>query len=135
MLKIALAVLALLMAALVLAACSPVRVLNALAESGASRMLTGIAYGGDPRQQLDLYIPANARGPFPVVLFFFGGSWNSGNRADYRFVGEALASRGIMVVIADYRLYPQVRYPEFLDDSALAAAWTIANAATHGGDS
>jgi acetyl esterase/lipase len=69
-----------------------------------------------------------------VVLFFFGGSWNSGARADYRFVGEALASRGVLAVIADYRLYPQVRYPEFLDDSAQAAAWTMANAAAHGGD-
>ncbi len=134
MLKISFAVLAILIAALLTAACSPIAVLNALAESNVSRVLTGIAYGSDPRQQLDLYTPANARRPFPVVLFFFGGSWNSGNRADYRFVGEALASRGIMVVIADYRLYPQVRYPEFLDDSALAAAWTVANVPAHGGD-
>lgn len=133
-LKILFSVLAVVIAALVVAACSPIAVLNAVAESNVSRVLSGIAYGGDPRQRLDLYVPAAGQGSFPVVLFFFGGSWNSGSRADYRFVGEALASRGIMVIIADYRLYPQVRYPDFLDDSALAAAWTIANVQTHGGD-
>ena len=134
MLKLTFAVLAALIAAMLVAACSPVTVLNALAESNASVSVTGIAYGTDPRQKLDIYVPAKQQGPFPVVLFFFGGSWNSGDRADYRFVGEALASRGILAVIADYRLYPQVRYPEFLDDSAHAAAWVLANAPAHGGD-
>ncbi len=134
MIKIILAIFALLLAALVLAGCSPVTVLNALAESDASRVLAGIAYGSDPRQKLDVYIPTKGHAPFPVVLFFYGGSWNGGSRTDYRFVGEALASRGILVVIADYRVYPQVRYPEFLDDSAAAAAWTLANLRAHGGD-
>jgi acetyl esterase/lipase len=62
-----------------------------------------------------------------VVVFFYGGSWNSGSRVDYRFVGEALASRGIVTVVADYRLYPQVRYPLFLRDGARAVAWTKAH--------
>ena len=126
--------LALLVTALVVAGCSPLGALNALAEPDASELDAGIAYGSDPRQRLDVYVPAKHGGPHPVVLFFFGGSWNSGARADYRFVGEALASRGVLVVIADYRLFPQVRYPEFLDDSARAAAWTLANATTRGGD-
>ena len=123
-----------LLATLVLAGCSPAGVLNALAEPDASRSVTGIAFGSDPRQQLDVYVPARQGGPYPVVLFFYGGSWNSGARADYRFVGEALASRGVLAIIADYRLYPQVRYPEFLDDGAQAAAWTIANVRSRGGD-
>ena len=129
--------LAVLATVLLVVACSPVTVLNVLAESDAVAV-TGIAYGSDPRQTLDLYTPAARNGrnePFPVVVFLFGGSWNDGSRADYRFVGEALAARGIMVVIPDYRLYPQVRYPEFLDDCAQAAAWAIANAASRGGDS
>jgi acetyl esterase/lipase len=134
MLKLAYCALAVLIAAILVAGCSPVMVLNALAESDASRVMTDIAYGDDPRQKLDLYIPTKPDAPFPVVVFFFGGSWNSGIRSDYRFVGEALASRGIMVVIADYRLYPQVRYPAFLDDSAQAAKWTLVNAKSHGGD-
>jgi acetyl esterase/lipase len=122
------------LSALCLTGCSPVGILNALADSSASRTIEGIAYGSDPRQQLDVYVPTHQQGPYPVVLFFFGGSWNSGNRADYKFVGDALAARGMMVVIADYRLYPQVRYPAFLEDSAQAAAWTIRNLASFGGE-
>jgi acetyl esterase/lipase len=122
-----------LLTALVVVGCSPVTVLNVLAESEA-RSVAGIGYGDDSRQKLDIYIPTDQHEPYPVVLFFFGGSWNSGDRADYRFVGEALAARGVLVVIADYRLFPQVRYPGFLQDSAKAAAWTIANVRTYGGD-
>jgi acetyl esterase/lipase len=67
-------------------------------------------------------------------VFFYGGSWNRGRRADYRFVGRALASRGIVVVIPDYRVYPQVRYPDFLRDGARAVAWTRREIGAHGGD-
>ena len=72
-----------------------------------------------------------------MVVFFYGGNWNSGNRADYRFAGEALASKGCVAVLPDYRLYPEVRYPEFLADSALAVRWVFDNigAAAFGGDS
>ena len=63
-----------------------------------------------------------------MVVFFYGGSWNRGERADYQFVGEALAGRGVIAVLADYRLYPQVRYPDFLSDSALALAWGLREA-------
>ncbi len=127
------ALLAAVAAVLLMTACSPLHVLNALAESAASAT-TDIAYGSDPRQKLDVYAPTGRKGPFPVVLFFFGGSWNTGDRADYKFVAEAMAARGMMVVVADYRLYPQVRYPEFLEDAAAAAAWTVANARSHGGN-
>jgi acetyl esterase/lipase len=112
---------------LALSACSPVKVLNALTPSQTYDKTTGIAYGDDPRQKLDVYVPRHALADAPVVVFFYGGSWNSGSRDDYTFVGEALASRGIVVVVADYRLYPQVRYPLFLEDSARAVAWTRAH--------
>lgn len=69
-----------------------------------------------------------------MVVFFYGGSWNNGSKDDYGFVGEALASRGIVVVIADYRLYPQVRYPAFLQDGAQAVAWTYQHIADYGAD-
>jgi len=109
---------------LVLAGCSPVKVLNALTPDDTFHSTTGIAYGDDPRQKLDVYVPRQPLKDAPVVVFFYGGSWNSGARGDYAFVGEALASRGIVAVLADYRLYPQVRYPLFLEDSARAVAWT-----------
>ncbi|NHW99859.1 alpha/beta hydrolase [Pseudomonas koreensis] len=112
---------------LVLTGCSPVKVLNALTPDDTFHSTTGIAYGDDPRQQLDVYVPRQPLEDAPVVVFFYGGSWNSGARGDYAFVGEALASRGIVAVLADYRLYPQVRYPLFLEDSARAVAWTRAH--------
>ncbi|KTC62975.1 esterase [Pseudomonas fluorescens ABAC62] len=120
--------------AALLAACSPIKVLNALTPSDTFRKTSAIAYGDDPRQALDIYRPQPAVANAPVVVFFYGGSWNNGARGDYGFVGEALASRGIVVVIADYRLYPQVRYPAFLQDGAHAVAWTVNHIAEYDGD-
>ncbi|PRA30872.1 alpha/beta hydrolase [Pseudomonas poae] len=117
-----------------LAACSPINVLNALTPSSTFTKTSSIAYGDDPRQTLDVYRPVPAISNAPVVVFFYGGSWNSGSKDDYGFVGEALASRGIVVVIADYRLYPQVRYPAFLQDGAQAVAWTHQHIADYGAD-
>lgn len=112
---------------LALSACSPVKLLNALTPDSTFKKTADIAYGDDPRQKLDVYVPRRALADAPVVVFFYGGSWNSGAREDYGFVGEALASRGIVAVVADYRLYPQVRYPLFLEDGARAVAWTRAH--------
>ncbi|MBW1248621.1 alpha/beta hydrolase [Pseudomonas tolaasii] len=120
--------------AALLAACSPIKVLNALTPSSTFTKTSSIAYGDDPRQKLDLYRPFPAVSSAPVVVFFYGGSWNSGSKDDYGFVGEALASRGMVVVIADYRLYPQVRYPAFLQDGAKAVAWAHAHSADYGAD-
>lgn len=120
--------------ATLLAACSPIKVLNALTPSSTFTKTSSIAYGDDPRQKLDIYRPVTALPNAPVVVFFYGGSWNSGSKDDYGFVGEALASRGIVVVIADYRLYPQVRYPAFLQDGAQAVAWAHQHSAEYGGD-
>jgi acetyl esterase/lipase len=84
--------------------------------------------------QLDVYRPTANVSAAPVVLFFYGGSWRRGNRADYAFVGQALASRGIVTVIADYRKAPTSLFPVFEEDAAKAARWTFDNAASIGGD-
>lgn len=117
-----------------LGACSPLTLLNAVTPSSSYDKSADIAYGDDPRQRLDVYRPRNADAAAPVVVFFYGGTWKSGKRADYAFVGSALAARGIVTVIADYRLYPQVRYPSFIEDSAAAVAWTNRQIARFGGD-
>jgi acetyl esterase/lipase len=125
-----------LVAALVLVACTPIASLDALTPSDTYRPTRDVAYGPLPRHRLDVYAPlaaAPASG-WPVVVFFYGGSWTSGERGDYRFVGEALASRGVLVLVADYRLYPEVRYPAFLEDSARALAWGLEHARSLGGD-
>ncbi|HEU4458165.1 MAG TPA: alpha/beta hydrolase [Methylibium sp.] len=115
-----------------IAGCSPLGTINALVPGDTHERIADRRYGDDERQRLDLYRPLGRApaGGWPAVLFFYGGSWNSGARADYRFVGEALASRGIVCGVADYRLYPQVAYPDFLRDCANAAAW-ISTGAVH----
>ena len=81
---------------------------------------------------LDVYAPEHAEHA-PVVVFFYGGTWVSGERAWYRFVGSALAARGVVTVIPDYRKYPQVTLNGFMQDAASAVAWTHAHAAELGG--
>jgi len=106
---------------------------NALVPSEGYRRETAIAYGPHPRQALDVYVPtAGEASGRPVVLFFYGGSWQFGDRGQYKFLGEALASRGVVTVIADYRLYPEVKFPAFMDDGARALRWVESHAATYG---
>jgi acetyl esterase/lipase len=117
-----------------LAACSTG--INFLKPSSTHVLTEGVSYGLLPRQKLDIYRPATPApaGGWPVVVFFYGGSWNFGERAEYQFVGEALASRGVLTLVADYRLYPEVRYPGFLDDSAQALAYGLREAGKLGGN-
>ena len=122
------------LAAASVAACSPLGVVNAISPDGDSSASTAIRYGSDPRNMLDIYRPQAGSGPAPVIVFFYGGNWVSGKRSDYAFVGRALAARGFVVVVPDYRLYPQVHYPEFLVDAAAAVAWTERHAGAYGGD-
>jgi acetyl esterase/lipase len=118
-----------------LAACTGASffVANVPAYFGSYRLSAGLPYGQDARQKLDVYSPAEAGG-HPVVIFFYGGSWSAGERARYRFVGAALAARGFVAVLPDYRLYPAVRFPRFIEDGANAVAWTQTHASDFGGD-
>jgi acetyl esterase/lipase len=120
-----------------LCACSAITfgIANAPAAFGAFERQADIAYGSDARQKLDVYVPkveeASAR---PVVVFWYGGSWQRGSKSDYRFVGAALADRGYVTVLPEYRLYPEVKFPDFLDDAARAVAWVQQHAQEFGGD-
>ena len=98
------------------------------------RVRRNLAYGGDARQLLDLYIPTRLKELAPVLLYFYGGSWQSGSKAHYRFLGQAFASKGIVTAVADYRLYPPARFPDFVADGALALRFIHENIASHGGD-
>ncbi len=120
-----------------LCACSPLHTFNALMpkDPGVQR-IANVAYGTGPRQAMDLYRPAQRSATaLPVIVFLYGGSWNSGDRQGYEFVGRALAAKGFLVAIPDYRLVPQVHYPAFLQDNAAAVRWIAQHAGDYGGQS
>ncbi len=108
-------------------------ILNMMAPRRGILRSEAIAYASGPRRRLDVYQPRDARGA-PVVVFFYGGGWDSGERAMYRFFGASLAAAGIVCVIPDYRIWPAVRFPGFVEDAARAVAWARAQAGAFGGD-
>ena len=125
-------------AAALLAGCTRLDALNGVnavtpGDGGTDKIGASIAFGSDPRQALDVYAPENGAN-LPVIVFFYGGSWSSGARGDYAFAARALAAQGFVVVVPDYRLVPQVRFPAFIEDGAAALAWTVATIARYRGD-
>ncbi len=109
--------------AALLGGCGPAAVLNMTVPKQGYRLEADIPYGEGPRRTLDLYLPQQPRADGKAVLFFYGGSWDTGKKGDYLFVAQALASRGIAVIVPDYRLYPEVHFPAFLEDGAQATRW------------
>ncbi len=92
------------------------------------------AYGDKPRQTLDVYAPRQISAARPIAVFFYGGGWEKGRKWDYGWVAQALAAKGFVVVLPDYRLYPDVRFPAFLRDSAKAVRWAVDHGPAYGGD-
>jgi acetyl esterase/lipase len=116
-------------------ACSPVNVLNAVIPTDGYTRHQAIAYGTLARQTLDVYVPnGEHEKPLPVVLFFYGGGWDSGQKDDYLFAAEAFTSKGYLTVIPDYRIFPDVKFPDFMQDPVSASKWVKANVANFGGD-
>jgi acetyl esterase/lipase len=114
------------------AGCSPASPLNFLARREGLDV-SSVSYGGGPRQTLDIYRPRDLEAA-PVVVFFYGGSWQGGTKETYRFVATSLAQEGYVVVVPDYRVYPEVRFPAFLEDGAQVVGWVGQNAKAFGGD-
>lgn len=117
------------------AACSPLSLFNTLGprDRGAAKVASGLRYGDDPRQTMDVYGPAGAA-DLPVLVFFYGGGWDSGSKDVYGWAAQALAARGFVVFVPDYRVVPQVRFPSFIEDAAAATGRAGELAATYGGD-
>ena len=120
--------------------------LAALLSSGCERALfkyinrglappaTSVVFDGSHGLSLDVYPAQGARGQAPVVVFFYGGAWQRGERAQYRFVGRRLAQNGILAIVADYRTWPGAGFPDFMGDAARAVSWARAHATEQGGD-
>lgn len=111
----------------------PLAALDLLTPATAGRVLADLPYGPHAGQRLDLYLPS---GPHrsAAVVFFHGGRWSYGRKEEYRFVAQALVSRGYAVAVCDYRKYPHVRFPAFVEDGAAAIAWAFGHLPRHGID-
>ena len=104
--------------------CTPANLLNATVPREGFKRTEDIAYGPLQRHKLDLYQPDKPRADGKTVIFFFGGAWDHGSRGEYVFLGQALAAQGTTVIIPSYGLFPEVRFPTFLEDAALAVRWS-----------
>lgn len=111
--------------ATLVSACSGTGIVNLVSKGYDVSHIKGIAYGDQARANFDLYLPKSPdpQGTAtPVIIFFYGGSWNHGEKSEYEFVGRRLANEGFIVAIPNYRIYPEVRYPDFLWDCADSVA-------------
>ncbi len=104
-------------------------VLWAPGSAWAATEILDLAYGPNPRQRLDIYLPEkHTERAKTTVIFFHGGGWRRGSRERYKFVGRAISKLGYVAVLANYRLYPEVKFPAFVNDAARAVAWVRRNA-------
>ncbi|HZF74820.1 MAG TPA: alpha/beta hydrolase [Acetobacteraceae bacterium] len=108
------------LAAAITAACSPTRLASALTPLSGLQVRRDIRYAPHAAGLLDLYEPEGLPPGEPLLVFFYGGGWQTGGRAEYRFAARALAGLGAAVAVPDYRLYPAGRWPDFVEDGAAA---------------
>ncbi len=92
-------------------------------------VLNNIPYGSLSRQKLDHYKPKTGSTQKPILIFYYGGGWKSGEKSIYHVIGAELASKGFDIIIPDYRLFPEVKFPKFVNDAALAYNWVWKNLA------
>ena len=112
-----------LLALTLVTACGGTQLLNTLS-TNSGEVKRNVAYGTLPRQKLDVYSPKVITAETPTLVFYHGGSWQFGSKADYRFLGAAFAARGIQTVVVNYRLHPEVIFPAFIEDAAKALVFT-----------
>ena len=106
------------------ASCSPLIFADPLSPYSGYKRQTDVYYGLHNRQKLDIYEPLAEEKKEIVVIFIYGGSWRSGERSNYRFIAQPFVSQGYVTIVPDYRLYPEVQFPAFVDDIAKAIVWT-----------
>lgn len=112
--------------------------LNVVSPKGEVSVTKDLSYGSEVDQNLDIYYPKalakairnnqNPKADYPLVIFVHGGSWESGNKEQYAFVGQSLAKAGYVTAVINYRKAPKFIYPAFVKDTAQAIAWSYHNA-------
>lgn len=119
-------------------ALSALSIVNGITSSGGVGVTKDILYGDEPLQDLDIYYPKalsqalnkqqSIANTYPMVVFVYGGSWESGTKEDYAFVGQSLAQAGYVTAVINYRKAPEHVYPDYVEDTAKAIAWSYDNA-------
>ena len=104
-------------------ACSPFKVADILSPYSGYTVKKDLSYGTLHRQTLDVYTPTGKLASEDIVIFFYGGSWKSGEKSNYRLIAQPFAEAGFKTILPNYRLYPEVKFPEFVADAAKAVAW------------
>ena len=120
--------------ALLLAGCSPLKLLSVVSPSGHYERAADLHYGDQQRQILDVYTPLEGSEDAPLVVYFYGGGWRDGHKEEFEFVASSLTQAGFVVAIPDYQLYPDVVFPTYVEDGAAAVAWALENASRFGAD-
>ena len=117
---------------------SALAIVNGITANGGVGVSKDILYGDEPLQDLDIYYPkplaqamktnTTIKQEYPMVVFVHGGSWESGNKEEYAFVGQSLAQAGYVTAVINYRKAPEHVYPDYVEDTAQAIAWSYNNA-------
>lgn len=89
-----------------------------------------VCYNKKTEQCLNIYLPDSTE--FSVMLYFHGGGLETGDKSDQKPFFDYMVSHGIAVVSANYRMYPEAKYPDFLIDASDAVAWVFKNVGKYG---
>ena len=117
---------------------SALAVVNGITSNSGVGVSKDILYGDAPDQDLDIYYPkplakamesqTDIKTSYPMVVFVHGGSWENGSKEEYAFVGQSLAQAGYVTAVINYRKAPEHVYPDYVEDTAQAIAWSYKNA-------
>lgn len=110
-----------------MASCSPVSILNGITPSSSFERTKNVTFGEGERDALDIYRAEKPKLNAPVLMFVHGGSWDSGDKNIYKFLAEGFTRSGYDVVVPNYRIYPEAKFPNFLNDNSKAVAFTAKN--------
>jgi acetyl esterase/lipase len=108
--------------------------LMAMVASIRATVTRGLAYGPGATGKLDVYAPVGADGEAPVVVFAHSGWPRLADKKHFAMIGHMLASRGFVTVIPDFHVFPNCKFPDFVQDIAAATAWARGACAAYGGD-
>ena len=107
--------------------CSPLKLADVLSPYQGYTSKSGIIYQKRNNLKLDIYEPTHKLKNDTIIMFIYGGAWRNGKRQQYRFIAQPFSELGFTTIIPDYRLFPNTRFPGFVEDIASSIAWTQRN--------